>query len=708
MASRARGVRTIAHELSTSLALAVLVVVGIAGGAYHLRARSLAEARLHQDARRWTTQLSEVSLLHLWNVDRAGLENACRAALQPPEVHGARVLDAEGRVLAEVSRSESPDFLVLREEVIHTHGGARHRLGAVELRVGEEVLAGRASERLWATVLMGLLTVGAVILASRLLVRRLLSEPLAQLGEGTAQIAAGDYDLQLPQARQADIDALVQSVNAMAQAIASREEELRSTEEQMRFALSAAQGGVWDWNVDQGTVYFSERWKTMLGYEPEEIADSFEAWEELTHPEDRDHVELAVEAHLRGESEYYTIEHRLRTKEGSYRWIAARGRLISRTSTGAPLRFVGTHTDITTLKEAAEQATLAKEAAEQATRAKDEFLANMSHEIRTPLNGIIGMTSVLSGTELSASQREFVETIGHSGDALLTIVNDILDFARVEAGTLSVLEAPFDPRLVATEAEDIVANAAQRKGLELRLEVATDLPPALLGDAARIRQVLTNLLVNAIKFTDRGEVCLSVSWREDQARLRYEVHDTGIGIAAESLGRLFNRFSQVDSSSTRTRGGTGLGLAISRHIAELMEGEIGAESELGRGSTFWLELPLEPCAPGDPAVCAACEVACVEAGSPGPIKASGGRARVLLAEDNRVNALVAEALLERLEVEVVTVGDGLQALQALEEGSFDLVLMDVQMLSSTGWRRRPRFESARPQAGRAIGFRSWP
>lgn len=696
MAAKHEHRRTVARDLSIGLAITVLVVAVFAGGTFHLVTRHNAEARLQADTARWTAQFAEVSAIHLWNVDQEGLENTCRAALQPPEVLGVRILDAEGRTLAEASRSEGPHFQSKSEDVFHESGGKRHRLGSVELYVGRSLLDERAAERLQATALLIMVVVAAVVLACQLLLRRYLSNPLDQLGAGIERIAAGDYSSKLAPAEPDDIDAIVQGINSMAAEIAAREEKLRHGEEQLRYALSAAQGGVWDWNVHEESVHFSPAWKAMLGYEDDEVENSFEAWERLLHPEDLPAARAAVQDHLEGNTDHYVLEHRLKCKDGTYLWIAARGKLISRSADGSPGRFVGTHTDISQQIQAAEALRSAKEAAEQATRAKDEFLANMSHEIRTPLNGILGMTSVLLTTELSGEQRDLAETVQGSGDALVTIVNDILDFSRIESGSLSIAALPLDPRASCREAEELLATQASERGLQLRVEVSPDVPAAVRGDAGRIRQVLLNLLGNAIKFSDEGEICLrltSSNEGEGRVRLRYEVQDHGIGIPAGAIPHLFSRFSQVDSSSTRTRGGTGLGLAICGQLASLMDGQIGVESELGVGSTFWVEFVLTLCEPEAKSGPQSCE--CHE------VQASSQRLRVLLAEDNRVNALVAQALLDRLNLEVDTVTDGKQALSAFEAETYDLVLLDVQMPELDGLQAATEIRRREEEEGRS-------
>ncbi|AXS80548.1 PAS domain-containing hybrid sensor histidine kinase/response regulator [Dechloromonas sp. HYN0024] len=449
-----------------------------------------------------------------------------------------------------------------------------------------------------------------------------------------------------------------------------------------------------DWNLRAGTVEAGRQWKQMLGYDDAEIDNSLTQWERMLHPEDLRLLQAEIEAHVQGQSPHFQAECRFKARDGQWRWFLLRGAVAAREADGKPVRMLVLQRDISEVKNAEAALISAKEAAEAANKARGAFLANMSHEIRTPMNGIIGMTDLALDTELDAEQRHYLKTVKSSAEALLTIVNDILDFSKIEAGKVEFEALAFSIQDTVLEAVRVLAVSAHKKGLELVADVRPEVPLRIVGDPTRLRQVIINLIGNAIKFTEHGEVVLDVAVDQETDQsvfLRFSIRDTGIGVPADKQRAIFEAFSQADVTTTRRFGGTGLGLAICARLVQLMDGKITLESTPGVGSVFSFtgRFGVE--------ASAITQTQAFFAGSQ-----YGGR-RALVIDDNEKAGRYMVELLERLGIQSSFSVDGASAVAAIERSRavdfpYDYVFADAGMAAPAGfalaeaWQKSGRVE----------------
>jgi two-component system sensor histidine kinase/response regulator len=461
------------------------------------------------------------------------------------------------------------------------------------------------------------------------------------------------------------------------------------TEQRLARAIAGSSDAFFEWdltNLDR--AWFSPRLAEILGYAPDELQP--DAVRDLMWPEDQQRTEQALHRHFET-GEPYDVLLQLPTRAGELRWFRARGR-GERDDAGKPVRFSGSLQDITQQRQAEAARIAAKEAEAAASRAKGNFLANMSHEIRTPMNGVIGMTELLLDTPLQSQQREFAETIRGSATTLLGIINDILDFSKIEAGKLEIERVEMNVRDTVEDIGIQQASEAAARNLELIVNVDPGVPERVLGDPQRLRQILANLVSNAIKFTRQGEVVVEVfpiALQSGRALLSFEVRDTGIGMPPDVVERLFEPFSQGDVSSTRQHGGAGLGLAIVRRLVTLMGGRIDVSTRPEGGSIFTFAIPFD---------------AIYDAAQPDSSRVSPKGKRVLVMDDNPTNRRVLCGQLQPSGFDVVSTATGSETMRVLSEAvdadvPFDVLIADDQMPDCSGMalaaqiRSQPRFST---------------
>ena len=478
------------------------------------------------------------------------------------------------------------------------------------------------------------------------------------------------------------------------------EKRLLESEASLAAAQRVAHLGSWqrdlidldDWA--HNPLRWSDEMFRLLGYNVGEVEASRANLDRVIHPEDRDRTRELMSAAIR-ERKPYSTDYRVLLPNGTERNLYSQADIVYDEKTNRPSKMVGIVQDVTDRRRSEQELIAAKEAAEAGSRAKSEFLANMSHEIRTPLNGVMGMTDLALETDLTPEQREYLETVKLSADSLLTVINDILDFSKIEAGKVDLELDDFNLRESLEATLKTLALRADEKGLELLCEMAPSVPDVVRGDSNRLRQVVINLIGNAIKFTDQGEVALNIhveAEEGDDRIIHFTVSDTGIGIPPEKQKLIFQPFAQADTSTTRKYGGTGLGLTISKRLVGLMDGNMWVESEVGRGTQFHFTARLKTSEKP------------IAVGTTAPPETLRG-VKVLIVDDNQTNRRILEGMLKRWDMKSTSVEDGEEALSRLSIAQnagepYALVLTDMHMPKMDGFslieqiRQRPEFSTA--------------
>ena len=646
-------------------------------------------------------------------------ETILAALQQEPHILAACIYDKQGKPFASWERGKrkssfaaptvQPDGSGIRSGVFELFQSIRHdsvQLGTVLLQTNLEAVKTRTKQTL---ALMGLVlcaTTGLAWLLARG-VQGVIANPIQELAALASRVAReSDYSARAMKTTDDEVGSLIDGFNHMLKQIEQRdgalllanselefrvedrtralteeievrrraEGALRDSESRFRSLADSVPVLVWMSGTDRLFHYFNRSWLNFTGRSLEE--ESGNGWLDGVHPEDQAHC---IQTYLSAfdAREAFQVDYRLRRSDGSYRWILGAGtpRLDAE---GVFVGYIGGSVDITERREQETQFRLAKEAAEAASRAKSEFLATMSHEIRTPMNGVLGFASLLLSTPLSEEQSDFVTTIKSSGESLLALINDILDFSKIEAGKLQLETIPYDLAQVAEEVAALLSTKATEKNLALAIQCSSAVGREWQGDPMRVRQVMLNLVGNALKFTREGHVLIEIAPSPSSPRMvRVSVRDTGIGIPAEKRHLLFQKFQQMDTSMSRKFGGTGLGLAICRLLVELMDGEIGVDSEQDKGSVFWFELPAPP--------------PCALSGllsQPGEGLAGS---RVLVLDGKEINRQVLAFHLQQWGIASFCVADASSALDALRVAAnmgepFDIAFIDSDLPEVEGTR----------------------
>jgi len=683
---------------SIGLLLPALIVGGLFIG---LRESKVAEQALQRDLDAKLDVLASSLPELLWNLDAVAAREVVSAIVKSPEVVRVSVSDAsQGLPFIENHLPERRLGQTLTGERDILRGSTR--IGHIQIEIDDHLSTTAVLRQRW---LYGA-TVGGQLLASLALVLWLLNSrlfrPLRELGDFANDLAEGRFSAKLEHTRQDEIGLLGGHLEHMRDALQQQFDAQRSLIERLRGMAETVPGVVYQLrlavNGEFSFAYVSEAVREYFLLGSAELSRSATPWFERIHPDDRAAVRESLLASARNLSPWQQ-EFRTPQADGSERWLY--GNAIAQREADGSVLWHGFLTDISRqrrdaleleryrhhLEELVEARTAelaeATQAAQAASLAKSAFLANMSHEIRTPMNAIIGLTYLAQSDTIEPEQQQRLQKVANAAEHLLSVINNVLDFSKIEAGKVQLEQREF----TVDQVLDNIANMTTQSAAAKRLRVETDIAPelrgrALIGDPQRIAEVLLNFAGNAVKFTESGYVRLAArlvsgTLPSQRLTLRFEVQDSGIGIAPEAQLRLFRDFEQADSSTTRRYGGTGLGLAICRRLAELMGGHVGVDSALGRGSTFWFTLNVD----------AAASVPVAPVAQPRPHSARERLAmlvkaqprRLLLAEDNPVNQEVAVALIGSAGLTVDVAADGQQAIDMVKSGDYALVLMDVQM-----------------------------
>lgn len=668
--------RTIQGKFLAIVVPLVLLSTVAVFGLFEWNASRSAQAQLQTKLAKLVQIQSAVVSESLWNVADDQIALILTALLTDEDVVAAAVYDEQDELVSSVGDAKAlvPSSFFSETAINYDNGGTPMQIGRLAIALSDERLSDLAADRLLLASVLAAILLASVVGAALVANRRTIGKPLTLLldsiryshkqgqrravawssNDEIGRVVSAFNDMQERQdsieaSLRASRDELEERVDSRTAELAAAQDQAQVARQQLADAIEAISEGFALYDGDDLLVIANRRYREIMNVPERPNADrpSFQAIVDraaqstqfpLAGSDPAAWRSRQVNAHAQAAEPFI--------EEGSGdHWHQISNR---HTAEGGTVAVIS---DITDIKRISDELRRAKDAAEAANEAKSAFLATMSHEIRTPLNGVVGMTNLLSGTPLNAEQRDYCKTMSSAADTLLTVINDILDFSKVEAGALELERMPIDLTESVEESVELVANRAAEKNIDLVCRVNSSVPAAVFGDATRLKQVLLNLLNNAVKFTDAGSVTLDVATRGDAGTqqpgnfvlLQFKVTDTGIGIPADRMNRLFRSFSQVDASTTRRYGGTGLGLVITKKLVELMGGEISVDSEEGVGTTFIFTIPAEMTEAPD------------KSSRRAALDTIRGK-RVLIVDDHRSNRIILEEKLRSWEIETVSTG----------------------------------------------------
>lgn len=675
---------------------------------------------LHQQAIEQATSLAETLAANStsWVLanDIIGMEELIASQSKYPSLKYAMLLSREGKVLGHTDKRHVGQYandansknLLKAVEAVQTLTNTQklidiaapilangQQIGWARVGLGQDQNIAGLQKILRDGALYTMIAIAVGILFAVFMAKG-LTQALRQLVNVSSRIRHGEHNVRADLQRHDELGQLGVDFNQMLDSISTTRAELAISEERFDLAMRGTNDGVWDWNILTNEIYFSPRWKAMIGYKDEELDNVFSTFEKLLHPDDIARVMKLVEDYLAGKIKKYEIEFRLRHKNGQWEHILGRGYVI-RDKAGKPIRMTGTHVDITErklaeaevlklnseLEERVIQRTTefvsAKDEAERANLAKSEFLSRMSHELRTPMNAILGFSQLLESDErqpLSEDQHDSVHEILHAGRHLLELINEVLDLARIEAGKITVSLEAVSVQDTLAECLALINPLAAKREISI-VEHESDFVNYVVADRTRLKQVFLNLLSNAVKYNkEKGNVEISYKNLDDELQIR--ITDTGAGLTLEEQGHLFIPFERLGAGQTDIEG-TGIGLALSKRLIECMNGKIGVESTGESGSTFWIQLPK--------ITAKSTELEKSDSEVIENITPSANQQQILYIEDNPANTRLIQRVLERQRENIMflTSETPIKGLEMVEHHNPDLILLDINLPEMDGY-----------------------